>query len=89
MFDDLFSEKIFEKYVNATDLTATRVLEKQQVAIGKASDLSVWMMKNAFNSAKEKFVFFNWSLDAHRSYGYKCWKADNLPNKTLTDEKFV
>ena len=89
MFNDKFSESNLEKYAKAADPTVTRVLQKTRVEIGNARDFSAWMMKNALDPTKSNLVFCNWNLDADRGYGYKCWKADNLPSKILTGEKFV
>jgi len=86
---DTFNEKNLEQYAKATDPSATRAIEEKKLEIGNAIDLSVWILQNANDQTKKDIVYCDWNLDSDRGYGYKCWAADNLPNKILKGEKYV
>ncbi len=87
--DDSFSEEILKQYVSANNPFETRGVAKQRKKIGNAIDFSAWLIKNATNKSKKESVYCNWNLDSDRGYGYKCWKADNLPSVKLKGEDYV
>ena len=74
-----FDLRALTSYANSESPEQTRSIERDQLKIGNAIDLTEFMIAVAANPAANKnhvkIAFTNWNLDSDRGYGYKAWEG--------------
>jgi len=90
---DLNEENLLA-YAKSQSPAATRALERRELSIGNAIDLTVWLISTAVNPKADEelgltaveivnLVFTNWNLDSDRGYGYKTWQHGEWEGDTF------